>query len=102
MGKWFNRPGKGIDASKFWDGVSGGSKELVVKVYVTAEIAEVQEVGQGGRDDRLSSVDFLLSDGAKHGFEFSDQIQGREGPSTELVLGVDFVESDAAKAGANG
>ena len=47
MGKWFDRPGKGIDARKFWDGVSGGGKELVVKVYVTAEIVEVQEVGQG-------------------------------------------------------
>ena len=102
MCKLFDRPGKGIDASEFWDGVSGCGKELVVKVYVAAEIAEIQEVGQRGRDDRLSGVDLLLGDGTKHGFEFSDQIQRREGPSTELVLGVDFVESDAAKAGANG
>ena len=72
MGKFFDRPGKGIDSRKFWDGVSGGSKELVVKVYATAEIAEVQEVGQGGRDDRLSGVDFLLGDGTKHCFELSD------------------------------
>ena len=102
MGKLFDRPGKGIDARKFWDGVSGGGKELVVKVYVTAEIAEIQEVGQGGRDDRLSGVDFLLGDGTKHCFELSDQIQRSEGPSAELVLGVDLVESDAAEAGANG
>ena len=96
MGKLFDRPVKGIDAREFWDGVSGGGKELVVKVYVTAEIAEVQEVGQGGRDDRLSGVDFLLGDSTKHCVEFSDQIQGREGPSAEVVLGVDLVESDAA------
>ena len=102
MGKWFDRPGKGIDARKFWDGVSGGGKELVVKVYVTAEITEIQEMGQGGRDDRLSGVDFLLGDGTKHCLELSDQIQRREGPRAELVLGVDLVESDAAEAGANG
>ncbi len=59
-------------------------------------------MGQGGRDDRLSGVDLLLSDSTKHCFEFSDQIQGREGPSAELMLGVDVVKSDAAKAGANG
>jgi hypothetical protein len=39
LGKLFDRPGKGIDAHKFWDGVSGGGKELVIKVNVTAEIA---------------------------------------------------------------
>ncbi len=102
MGKWFDRPGKRIDAREFWDGVSGGGKELVVKVYVTAEIAEIQEVGQGGRDDRLSGVDLLLGDSTKHCFELSDKVQGREGPSAELVLGVDLVESDAAQARANG
>ncbi len=101
MGKLFDRPGKGIDARKFWDGVSGGGKELVVKMDVTAEVAEIQEVGQRGRDDRLSGVDLLLGDSAKHCLELSDQIQGSEGPSAELVLGVDLVESDAAEAGAN-
>ena len=50
MCKLFDRPGKGIDASEFWDGVSSCGKELVVKVYVAAEIAEIQEVGQRGRD----------------------------------------------------
>ncbi len=97
MGELFDRPCKRIDAREFWDGVSGCSKELVVvKVYVAAEIAEIQEVGQRGRDDCLSGVDLLLGDSAKHCLELSDQIQGSEGPSAELVLGVDLVESDTA------
>ena len=96
MGELFDRPGKRIDASEFWDGVSSGGEKLVVKVYVTAEIAEIQEVGQRGRDDRLSGVDLLLGNSAKHCFELSDQIERSKGPSAELVLGVDLVESDTA------
>ncbi len=97
---WVNcsidRVKESMRVSEFWDGVSSGGKELVVKVYVAAEIAEIQEVGQRGRDDRLSGVDLLLGDSAKHCFELSNQIQGIEGPSAELVLGVDLVESDTA------
>ena len=71
-------------------------------MYVATKVAEIEKVHQWGRDYSLSCVDLLLGDGAEHCFELRDQIQRSEGPSAELVLGVDLVESDAAEAGANG
>ena len=43
-------------------------EEFVVEMDVAAEIAEIQEVSERGRDEGLCSVDFLFSDVAEHSF----------------------------------
>ncbi len=40
----FDGPSEGIDTSEFRDGVTGGGEELVIKVYVAAKVAEIEEV----------------------------------------------------------
>ncbi len=58
--------------------MAGGREKLVIEVYVAAKIAEIEEVGERGKDKRLSGVYLLLGDSAKHCFEFSDQVQRSE------------------------
>ncbi len=82
----FNRSGKRIDVREFWDEVSGGGKELVVKVYVTAEIPKVQEVGKGGRDDHLSGVDLLLGDGPNNSLSLVTRSKGVRDPVPNWCL----------------
>ena len=44
MSERFDGPSEGIDTSEFRDGVTGGGEELVIKVYVAAKVAEIEEV----------------------------------------------------------
>jgi hypothetical protein len=83
-----------MDRVKEAASVAGGREELAAEIYVTAKIMEIEEVGKRGGDDRLSGINLLLGDSAKHCFELRDQVQRSERPGAELVLGVDLVESD--------
>ncbi len=48
--------------------MSATGKEFVVLGHRAAEIAEVGEKDEWSHDGGLSSVDFVFSDRAKHGF----------------------------------
>ncbi len=58
---------------------------------MAAEIAEIEEVRERCRNDRLGSVNLLFGYSAEHCFELVDQIQRTERPGAELVLLIDFV-----------
>jgi hypothetical protein len=40
--------------------VAGGREELVIEMYVTAKIVEIEEVGERGGNERLSGVNLLV------------------------------------------
>ncbi len=66
---------KGVNAGELGNCMSSRSKKLVVEMNVAAEVAKVEKVAERRRDQRLSSVDFLFHDVAKHSFDFLDKVQ---------------------------
>ncbi len=82
--------------------MSSRSEKLLVELNVAAKVAKIEKKSERSGDDGLCSVDLLFANVVKHGFEFDHEVQRRKRPGAELMLGIYFVESASAKAGANG
>ena len=69
-----NRRSEVVDSCELGDVVSATGKEFVVLGHRAAEIAEVGEEDKRGHDGRLSGVNFVFGDRAKHGFKFAYEV----------------------------